>query len=211
MPLPQPEANPLAGRIFEQEVATILRRKARSKSADKQDELARQIVTLIAAATLHEVLLEVHAQMARREMVEQTRREAEVELLVEVTEEISYSFPDDYLKQRMAPRFFELLADTARCVLAATKESHPVTFRALLNDGWRCVGRAEEVAWSMEWANDTGYRSGTKTASRDAKALRAALLEGTATGTIEDMAERHNMSPRNVSYIKASIRKRQAI
>lgn len=211
MPLPEPEANPLAGRIFEEDVAAIQRKMAQSKSADKKKFFANQIAALVAAANFEESLTEAEDELARGKMVEQRRRESEVELVLEEIKNVAYSFPDDYLHQVMSPRFFELLADAARSIVAATKEFHPVSFRAFLNDSWRFIGRAEEVAWSMERAHESGHVSGTKAASMGANALRAAILEGTATGTIEVMAERHNMEPRNVLFIKASIRKRQAI
>ncbi|TFZ03365.1 hypothetical protein [Ramlibacter rhizophilus] len=211
MPSAAVETNPLAGRVFEGEAAAVLATLRRSKNKTVVEGCQRELRALSAAADFYDLWGEAHQELSLGRMTEHRRREAEVDLLLDAVIDVATSFPQDHWRKTMATRFFQLLAECARCMLAATQQFHPVMFRELINEGWRALGRAEELGWALEQSHESGARGGGEGVRRTTSELRAALLEGTAVGTIEELAQRYEMSTRNVSFAKAWARRRQPI
>lgn len=210
MRCPKPGSPVATDDVFEAEVLALEAQMARTRSAKKRATLANQGCALLAAWTLHGLILDIRKEVSRERMTEHRRREPEVDLLLETLVNVAFSFPDEFLHKATATRFFELLGDVARNILSGTTEFHPVIFRQALNDGWCNLGRAQEVAYAMERAHETGSKGGTEGTSISTTELRKALLEGTITGTIEEIAEQRFMSTRNVDFAKAYVRRRQA-
>lgn len=207
MRCPKPGSASASDAAFEEQVAALEAQMARTRSAKKQAHYENQGCAVIAAWNLHSLIVEIREELSRGRMTEHRRREAEIDTLLEAIVNVGSNFPDEYLHKSMATRFFAVLCDAAGCILSTTKEFHPVVFRTSLNDGWWHLGRAEEVAYGIERAHETGSKGGIEHTGIATKELRAALLEGTVAGTIEDIAENRHMSPRNVLFAKAHSRR----
>lgn len=207
---PKPGSDAASEAAYREQTDTIAALISATGSDATAAEYQNQGCAVLAAWDLHDLICATRAEVKRGRMTEHLRREPEIDLLLEAVVNVGSGFPDEYLHKLTATRFFEFVGVAARCMLTATNEFHPVQFRALLNDGWFNLGRAEEVGYSIEGSHESAKKAGKGNERRSTKELRAALLEGTLLGTIEEIAEKRHMTPRNVLFVKADMRRRQA-